>query len=223
MRKRIRILWLSYYDQSISFPESFDFVTDEGAMDRFRNVDMYDLLPSTARSAASFEENVFMANVFETKDECKVRYIGFEAADAETDVQYRVYLLAPEAKSPVDGTLLAEGETHFTYAGYDKIDMGKEVTIPQGSRYSVVVKAGNNGKSELVFAIDLNLAGTEFYGFEKLNYYAQTVVNPGESYVGTGDAWIDWTEIIDELGKLNEKLNNNGFVYDNFPIRSYRL
>ena len=44
----------------------------------------------------------------------------------------RVYLLAPEAKSPVDGTLLAEGEAHFTYPCYDTIDMGKEVTIPQG-------------------------------------------------------------------------------------------
>lgn len=47
------------------------------------------------------------------------------------------------------------------------------------------------------------------------------VRNPGESFVGVGDTWMDRTDIIGKLHILSEEMNGDGFVYDNFPIRSY--
>lgn len=70
-------------------------------------------------------------------------------------------------------------------------------------------------------AVDLNRTGILLYKQEKLYHYAETVVNPGESFAGSGDKWTDWTEIISRLEAMNTELNNNSFVYDNFPIRAY--
>jgi len=161
------------------------------------------------------------ANVFEAKEDCVVHYAGFETAHAETDVEYSVYLLNPGAKTPVDGTLIAERSAHYTYAGYHTTDLGETARIPAGSRYSIVVRASAGGQNELSVAIDLNMTGVTLYKQETINHYAETVVNPGESFVGSGNEWTDWTEIILRLEAMNGELNGNGFVYDSFPIRSY--
>ena len=79
-----------------------------------------------------------------------------------------------------------------------------------------MVRASAGGQNELSVAIDLNMTGVTLYKQETINHYAETVVNPG-----SGNEWTDWTEIILRLEAMNGELNGNGFVYDNFPIRSY--
>lgn len=165
---------------------------------------------------------VYMANVFEAKNNCCVRFIGLETANSDTDVEFSVYLLDDNAKTPVDGTLFAESKTHFTYAGYHSVDIGKTAYIPAEMKYSVVVKAGNGGKSELIYTSCLSESGKAYYKRDdEASIYTEAVVNPGESFVGTGDAWTDWTEIIGKVGEMNAEMNDNGFVYDNLSIRSY--
>ena len=39
--------------------------------------------------------------------------------------------------------------------------------------------------------------------------------------MGSGSEWTDWADVISELKKLNKDLNNDGFEYDNFAVRSY--
>lgn len=213
--------WLSYYDQSICCAESFDFDTDEDTKDVLRNIDMYDFLPDMEQAYLKFDSDVYMANVFEAKNNCSVRFIGLEMPEAGTDVEYKVYLLDPEGNDPVDGILMAEETGHFNYAGYHTIDLGKTLFIPAGMKYSVVVKASCDGVSRLIYSEDINKRGAEYYGKEQFKVYAETVVNPGESFVGIGDKWTDWAKIIGKVHKLNKKLNNDGFCYDNFAIRSY--
>ena len=213
--------WLSYYDQSLAFCISFDFDTAESAGGTPLEASLYDFLPVMSQTSAVFAEDVRMANVFEAEHACLLRFIGVETANAETDVDCSVYLLEPEAGSPADGTLAGEYSAHFTYAGFHTIDLGEGIRIPGGSRYAVVVRAGTGGRSELAFTIDLNRAGIDYYGLENLGCYARTVVNPGESFVGCGGAWTDWTEIVSRLDALNQDMNNSGFAYDNFAIRCY--
>ncbi|MBR5091790.1 MAG: hypothetical protein IK093_20405, partial [Ruminiclostridium sp.] len=214
--------YLSYYDQSIGFAESFDFDTSEETRDVFHNVDMYDFIPDPIQECAVFDEDVYMANIFKAKNNCCMRFIGLETANSDTDVEFGVYLLDDDAKTPVDGTLFAESKAHFTYAGYHSVDIGKAAYILAGMKYSVVVKAGNGGKSELIYSSCLSESGKAYYEREdEKTIYAEAVVNPGESFVGTDDAWTDWTEIIGKVGALNAEMNDNGFVYDNLPIRSY--
>ena len=178
--------WLSYYDQSLAFCVSFDFDTAESTGGTPLEPRLYDFLPAMGQTSVAFAEDVRMANVFEAERASLLRFIGFETANAETDVEYSVYLLDPEAGSPADGTLMGEYSAHFTYAGFHITDLGEGIRIPGGSRYAVVVRAGTENRSELTFALNLNRAGIDYYGLESYGSYARTVVNPGESFVGCG-------------------------------------
>jgi len=75
---------------------------------------MYDFLPNGGLTFKAFDDDVYMANVFTAQSNCTVRYIGLEAADADIDVYYSVYLLNDSAKSPIDGKLIAEATEHST-------------------------------------------------------------------------------------------------------------
>ena len=216
--------WLSYYDQSICEPESFDFDVDTDTAER--NINMYDFLPHSGQISIGFDSDVYMANVFTAKNNCTVRYIGLESPNAATDIEYSVYMLSPDAKSPIDGTCFASATEHFNYAGYHVVDIGKTCLIPEGMKYSIVAKATNGSKSEIYYTEDLNKNGYDSYGYGNITQiYAKAVVNPGESYVGTSldssDDWTDWSDVIAKLKTENKQLNNDGIEYDNFPIRSY--
>ena len=213
--------WLSYYDQSLAFCASFEFDTAEAAEGPPLEARLYDFLPVMVQTSAGFAEDIRMANVFAADRACLLRFAGFETANAETDVDYSVYLLDSEAESPVDGTLMGEYSAHFTYAGFHTAELGEGIRIPEGSRYAVVIRERTGDRSELTFTLDLNSAGIDYYGLENLGCYARTVVNPGESFVGCGGIWTDWTEIVSRLETLNRNLNNSGFAYDNLPIRCY--
>ena len=217
--------WISYYDQSLCSPVSFDFDTS-GEIGNISNVDMYDYMPAVVPSAAVFEGDVYMADVFEAEENCSVRYIGFETAKAKTEVEYRVYLLNEDAESPVDGVLLAETTEHLNYAGFHMTDLGKDVAIPGGCRYSVVLKAQIDGSSIINYTEDLSEAGVEFYNIrDVVTAYVKTEVNHGECFVGTdledNEAWTDWADIVARLKSDNKDFNDDGFEYDNFPIKSY--
>jgi hypothetical protein len=177
-------------------------------------------------SAAEFDEDVYMADIFEAEENCSVRYIGFEAARPKTDVEYRVYLLNEDAKSPVDGVLLAETSELLNYAGFHMTDLGKDVAIPGGCRYSVVLKAQIDGSSIINYTEDLSEAGVEFYNIrDVVTAYVKTTINHGECFVGTdledSEAWTDWADIVERVKSDNKDFNNDGFEYDNFPIKSY--
>ncbi len=214
--------WLSYYDQSLTLPESFDFDTSE---DHFsRNIDMYDFLATYENYSVSFDSDIYMANVFTAQNNCTARYIGIETTEANADVQFSVYLLNENAKGPVDGICVASANEHFNYAGYHVADIGKTCYIPKGEKYSIVIKAKVDDKSTVFYK---ELANKGFYAKEdkEVNYYAKGVVNPGESYIGTSlddsSAWTDWSDIVTELRTMNVDLNDDNFEYDNLPIRSY--
>ena len=216
--------WLLYYDQSILIPESFNFDIDNTL--QARNIDMYDFLPTNGKHTASFDGDVYMANVFTAQNNCTVRYIGLETAEADVDVEYRVYLLNENAKSPVDGECITEQTGHLNYAGYHVIDLGKTWYLGGGDKYSVVVKSGAEGKSSIYFSQETRESDFDDEMRNRaFDVYPESVVNPGESFVGTSltdnGAWTDWSDIVTELSVSSRGLCEHGIQYDNLPIRSY--
>ena len=218
--------WLSYYDQSLDLPESFDFETESEYVPH--NIDMYDFLPNGGLKSKSFDGDVYMANVFTAQSNCTVRCIGLESAEADIDVDYSVYLLNDDAKSPIDGELFAEDTEHFDYAGYHVVDIGKTWYLPKGAKYSIVAKAGADGKSELYYAEVFNekdITGEGMLPGATYDMSINGIVNPGESFVGTSledsGAWVDWSDVVTEMRESSLEVIPHGIAYDNFPIRSY--
>ncbi len=229
--------WLSYYDQSMCVAESFSFDTDSETQFLMKDIDMYDFLPTVGKKRITMEDEISMASVFTAENNCAVRFIGVEVTSAESDVEYKVYKLNDNASSPVDGELFAQSTEHFNYIGYHMVDIGRAMSLRKGDKYSVVVTIKDPDGYQLNVSRDTNKQGVDYY--EPYNYeryidagedpekysppesYAKAVVNKGESFVGSGSEWSDWADVIAELRVLNKDLNNDGFEYDNFAVRSY--
>ena len=229
--------YISYYDQSLDTVESFNINNDSDTSFLMKNINMYDFLPVYLRERVTFDDEVSTANVFTADNNCVVRFIGVEVCGADSDVEYSIYKLNDGAESPVDGELFMKSSEHFTFSGYHMIDLGRALRLRKGEKYSVVVKIKNAEGYQLNYARDQNRQGLDFYNdceyqrhinagydpenFYPYNEYAKAVVNKGESYVGSGDNWSDWADVIDDLREINKDMNNDGYDYDNFAIRSY--
>lgn len=229
--------YLSYYDQSTVMAESYNFDTDSDTSYLMKNIDMYDFLPNVGRSRVSMENEIGMASVFTAENNCAVRFIGVDVTSADSAVEYSVYKLKDNASSPVDGDLFAQSTEHFDYIGYHMVDIGRSMNLRGGEKYSVVVKIKDPDGYQLNVSRDINKQGMDYYepyaherfldsGEDPSKYtpstiYTKAVVNKGESFVGSGSEWTDWTDVIAELKVLNKDLNNDGFEYDNFAVRSY--
>ena len=231
--------WISYYDQSLGIPESFSFAvnTEESVA---TNIDMYDFMPVVNRDRVQFDNDVYMANVFTAKNNCTVRYIGIETVDADTKVEYSVYILNDGAASPTDGHCAATAEITFDNAGYHKVDLGRSLPMTGGCKYSIIAKAVNGDKTSVFFNHSETQEGfVKYYesrkdrwadnggtgSFKPDMYYSKGVINSGESFVGCGSAdnmqWADMADVTTRLKALNEADGTDYFTYDNFPIRSY--
>ncbi len=229
--------YLSYYDQGLCFPESYVLDTDSETKFLLKDIDMYDFLPTIGRNRITMEDEICMANIFTAQSNSTVRFIGVDVTSAESDVEYSIYKLNDKAVSPVDGELFSQSKEHFTYSGYHMIDLGRSMPLRKGDKYSVAVKIKDPDGYQLNVSRELNKQGIEFYEpyahqryldsgedpakYEPRKDYGVGIVNKGESFVGSGNDWSDWADVITELKTLNKDMNNDGFDYDNFAVRSY--
>lgn len=223
--------YLSYYDRSISFPETFDFKTTENNKGGYI-IDQYDYLQSDSVSGWLDETPLQMANVFTAEYDEVLTALSSETSTKNTAVTFKVYLLSEDAETPTEGTLLLTAEAEYEHAGYHRLYLEEPAAIAKGQRYSVVVtqRTRHEGKTYYGFstARALNEEGTDDYNHRQkllhtddyLPYYAKGIVNPGESYVYIGalGAWSDFSEVIPAL---QENEDFSAYDFDNFPIKAY--
>ncbi len=137
--------YLSYYDQSISVIEAFDYDVDGRETDKNGTyiVNQYDYMPTNISLNDMYEDIAHTANVFTAEDGQRLTSLSCETAQPGTTVTYEVYRLADGATDPTDGELLTRFEASYEYGGYhlEKIpaqDRGK-MGFAKGDRFSVVV------------------------------------------------------------------------------------
>ena len=223
--------YLSYYDQSITAPESFDFVTSykAGAPKTVSIIGM-DFMPSAAYPAARLDSFVAYANIFELNDfEATVlRYISVLGADLDTEVTADVYLLDSDAATPTDGVMLDRVVADFSYGGYHRIKLNHDFVLPANSRVSVVVSQ-RTAKDEaqvysVPYGVSTNMAYLETYNAfmpEDMDtfLYGLGYIGEGESWVYMDGQWRDWADIIYELREYSPAANY--IEYDNLGIKVY--
>jgi len=220
--------WISYYDQSLSTACSLEFEIPYGW--KFESsVHDYDPFPD---KPIWQEAEISMANVFTAIEDCTLWSIGAETDCPDTRLSYRVYLLDDGWSGPEDGELLEEGIASFTYNGIHTIELQNEIHLDMGDVYSVVITNESGNGYALYKKTEVNKAGREYYyEYQKEtdpykappDYYIECVVNPGESFVCYEGQWLDWSDVIMNMRLLNADLNNDGFDYDNFPIKCYLI
>ncbi len=216
--------YISYYDQSLSEPETFDFFIEDTGYDQV-NVNQYDYMTSAHFDIHDLEEKVSEANVFRVEDgDIALRTVATTTAKAGADITYQIYRLRDGFTSPTDGILEATIERNYTYAGYHRADLEEPLYFREGKYYSVVVTQRSGGKYLFGSAYGLTKSFWDKQPEEDRNgrNYSVGVVNEGESFLGLQDAsgnyeWEDWKDITTELIAFND----NNVTYDNFAIKAY--
>ena len=234
--------YISYYDQSIKNFESFDFnatnaaeVSEKPATAILPNI--YDCMPANLVMRSESEETA-VANEFEAPHNVRLKGIGVMNATCNETVTCYVYKLNDNSRSPVDGELMTEITETFPLAGYHRVTLDKPVYLPEGTKYSIVVKTVSEDGSD-AFCVKAGFSkkyaeaqaaqqrqayiqenGTDegFYPSEII--YNNAVINEGESFILSGGCWFDWAAVTNEVF-TNEQLGFDMFTADNFTIHAF--
>lgn len=222
--------YLSYYDQTICLPESYDFVTSyKAGVPQSVSIVGMDYMTTGSYPSIHMEDACSYANIF-TMDpgENVLRYVSVLCGDLNTEVTAEVYLLNENAAVPTDGILLDRVVKDLRYGGYYRIPLSHDVSIPDGSRIGVVVtqriRTGENAEYAVPYAIaanqDLQRDIALLMNDGKITgTYGIGHIGQGESWVYQNGQWYDWADVIEDLKQTNELANY--FSYDNLGIKVY--
>lgn len=218
--------YLSYYDQTISTPETFNYYIDNMPdHSPYFTIDQHDLLPSTGSTPLTSQTAMKAANVFTVDSgDSLLRSLSCETSTPNTKVTYEVYLLAEGAVNPDDGTLLLATEETYEFGGYHRVDLSEPIALSNGARYAVVVTEETPGGT-YTMPVDASMTreGAEALAATGLNVtrYGVAVVNEGESFLYDKGEWQDWA---DSRTIVNEMISPGAvslITVDNFPIKAY--
>ena len=222
--------YISYYDQSICLPESFDFVTSyKAGVPGTVSILGMDFMATGSYPAIHTEEALSYANIFTMDPGVNVlRYISVLCGDLDAEITADVYLLNEGATVPTDGILLDRVVKDLRYGGYYRIPLNHDFVVPDGSRIGVVVTqrvgTGENVKFAVPYAIATNQQYMETYN--KLlpeashdSTYSVGCIGQGESWVYQNGQWYDWADVIEDLKESCDLAQY--FSYDNLGIKAY--
>ncbi|MEF2837224.1 MAG: C1 family peptidase [Oscillospiraceae bacterium] len=223
--------YLSFYDQTISIPESFDFVTSykAGSPTKVSMVGM-DYMVTGSYPTVRSEEVISYGNVFTMDPGLDVlRYISVLCGTGDAEITADVYLLNENAIVPSDGILLDRVVTDLRYGGYYRIPLSHEFHIPEGSRIGVVVTQRSANGEDVQYSLPYTIATTQAYMdiYNQLmptetmmsKKYNVALIGQGESWVYQNGQWYDWADVIADLSNANEKAQY--VTYDNLGIKLY--
>ena len=223
--------YLSYYDQTICAPESYEFQPlEEDQQTTSMDILAYDYMPASMIGSVHMKEKVGMANVFTLATDDVISNVSVMTADVNTRVTLAVYLLNEDATSPTDGVMLDSMTQTFLYGGYHRIPMNYNFQLPAGSRVSVVqMQRTVDENGELLYVVPYASATNQLYQeaqntFEIVTDYQMTKwcesrIGQGESFVAMDGDWADWADIVQELGETTYLA---GYVsIDNLAIKLY--
>lgn len=236
--------YLSYYDKSISQPETMTFSTD--LLDEANDFEVlqHDYMAAQGGfyTTPTTTDVTSSANVFETSQDLSIKAVSTRTSEENQRVTFAIYELRDGATEPTDGTLLYHTSRNFEYAGFHRLDLDWALEVKAGKKIAVVSTASTlDSNGTRLYSASANRALSK-QSVEYLNgmrmpvpLYGEAVVNKGESFLYSNGQWADWTEHIAALPKSTEEvvprtgitLPGNTYIeqypIDNFSIKLYAV
>lgn len=218
--------YLSYYDNSISQPETYDFDVERIKVSiPTYIIDQYDLMPgSYDMSAVGYDNKVSFTNVFVADCDEIVNQASLVVPVPSAEVEIEVYSLGSSYDSVIDGELVYSTSKNFENAGYHSIKFDKSIFVAEGDSYSIVATVkGADNKYYMSFRTNVSKGGHEYLESVNPKYhmvsYSVGVVGKGESYVISDNGIEDFTDVAPLI--LGE--NTAVLSYDNFTLKGYAV
>ena len=213
--------YISYYDQSLSNPESFEFDDDLDGDEFISHV--YDYMPSTSGFYELYSKKVMSsANIFTAEEDEQVVSVSTRSTEPNSRVTFALYKLKDDAKNPTDGKLVETQSYDIDYEGFHRFDLTEPFKIRKGQKFSIVstVFRMNGGAREYDVSASES-TGKQIAELRGYPFYGTAVVHKGESALYKDGKWIDWLyyqqhdkDFIDDA---------SGDAVDNFSIKAYAL
>ncbi|MCR5088787.1 MAG: hypothetical protein K6C08_04645 [Oscillospiraceae bacterium] len=220
--------YISYYDQSIGCIQSFEFLPSEDTPEEEAlTVLEHDFMPASGPASVRYPDPVVMANVFEVEKEGILEAVSVMTMDLSAEVSVSVYLLNPDAESPVDGKLLDSMTETIPYAGYHMLELERGARIPAGSKIGITVSERVQTQEGLKYAFVQKIApgkgSVDYYltteEADEMPFYETGVINEGESYVSfTEGEWTEWSRTV---SRISGEGMNACLAFDNLPIKAF--
>ncbi len=179
--------WLSYYDTSLSYFTTFEM---ESA-DNYENINQYDGFGYKGWGFLSGHNQMSMANIFTTKSKETVRAVSFHTVQQDVNYTVEIYKDVPADGNPTDGTLVTGESGFMKYRGYITVPLSKAVSLPQKSRYSVVVTITVPEGTDACIPLEYPEG---FDGAHNRSYYAEK----GQSYITLDRDFTEWQDTAEE-------------------------
>ena len=215
--------YLSYYDRTISQPETMDFSSDLGT-DGFYTL-QYDYMPANIGfyTTPASETAVSAANVFQIDRPMELKSVSARTAEANMRVTFAIYVTKDGTTPPAkDDKPVCRTSRNFEYAGFHRLDLDQSITVEAGDAVWVVTTASVlNGDGKRVYTASANqgLSKESSDQYRQQGYtvktYAVAVVNEGESFLYSGDAWTDWADYLADVREAGQNIEE----VDNFSIK----
>ena len=196
--------YLSYYDHSLTLPESLNFSLDYFDTEGEFYIGQYDFLPSSGGSYVRFDQPASMANVFHMEDPTILYTLSFQTESPNTTTTFQVYKLNEDFTSPTDGELVYTQTKSYRYGGYHRANLEERIVFPADTWFSVVVTSRTaDGQYEVVSDYHYSKLMMDIYGelTGEQYMYGVGVINPGESFLSfpsqSGETlWADWSDVV---------------------------
>ena len=236
--------YLSYYDKSISQPETMTFSPDLLDESDDFEVLQHDYMAAEGGfyTTTPTTDVTSSANVFEVPQDLSIKAVSTRTSEENQRVTFAIYELRDGATEPTDGTLLYSTSRNFEYAGFHRLDLDWALDVKAGKRIAVVSTASTLGSDGTrLYSVSANQAfskqSVEFLNEMRMPVplYGEAVVNKGESFLFSNGQWVDWTEHIAALPKSMAEvapgtgitLPGNTYIeqcsIDNFSIKLYAV
>ena len=147
--------YLSYYDTSINRIASLEFEKNTN----YDKVYQYDAFANGSVGYSGI--GISAANIFTSDSASPLTAVSFYTEKASTNYAIRIYS-GVSANNPSSGTLMTTQTGKATYAGYHTIDLTKEVSVPVGTKFSVVVSF-TGASDRFNYDTNSNSAGQSFF------------------------------------------------------------
>lgn len=226
--KHTGYFYLSYYDKSLTLPESMTFSASIYKKTSEMDTLAYDFMPGTnCPFPITDRKPIKTANVFKNDSGKDIDILSMSSKTCcpNAQVLYEIYKLKDGAKSPEDGEYVGKRRAYYDYAGFHREDLITPVTIKNGESFSIVTtetSVDDSGKRQYEYSItfSFNKETCEKMGASR---YAVAVVNKGESYLYRNDDWFDWTDVMGP--EMNDSMHDDSAYdsveIDNFAIKAY--
>lgn len=235
--KHTGYFYLSYYDGTITVPESYDF--EIKANNDQQDALQLDYLPASVAEWSHMDDKLMWeANVFTLEKDMRIDEVATRIRMSDKvplegfTCKFELYKLHDGATNPDDGELLTTCTREFERQGYHRTALDAPVYLRAGDRLGIVVQQSH------IFDDNTTMycaSAQEADGYRERHsdpVYGTPVLNEGESFwkmVGitdkeeaSQDGWLDMTAPLTEeiLVYLKPDITANPSILD-FYLRSY--